>query len=398
MANVINYHYSPEDERWIEGLAVWDKIDRSNNQEKIYISQTPNEIYIKTPNGERKILDITNPDNIKSRSYENIVLKPGEYSFLPNGLHESFDDLEYLLKMIIPEGSLEKFREILGALMFPMNDKPVVLNFILPGGNCRDPGSTTRKDLIKRLKLIFELLQFGMQNFIDFTETGGTYSVQVTKNKWHRRLMIHRKKIFGWDIKYIFKNWYCVDELNNNTNQRLVMLSNDKYRGCIHKRRLLNKCSEDGLARQFRYDTFIEEYIRQIKPKPVFKYFGVSPIRVVKCNAMLPTIVSFTHDTPLATLKKFKVFTFQLKIANNYFKKKFFDGIRILSDKLHRWVLNGIILKRRKSARENIGFIKSILADPPGNKADSLVEEIQPPRMYFISPNCASRSTAQLDG
>jgi hypothetical protein len=396
MANVINYHYSPKDERWVEGLAVLDRVDREQNQEKVYVLPNPNEINIKLPNGERKIMDITKPNQLRNRSYQNIVLKPGEYSFAPDGLHESFDDLEYWLGMVFPKSSLSKLREILGELIYPSDNRTIIINFVLTGKTEKE-----YRILKNQIKLILGLFPFDTQNIVDnVTHTIGTIKTELYKTKgrirrwvpgqgrvWETGIITRRKYQYLWDINYKFKDWYRINELNHNTHQRLVMLNNEYYSGYGYRRRKLNNCSADTLAREFEYDTFIAEYIKQIKPKKqVLKHYGVDPIKIVRCNTVFPTMISYTYNEPLDKIKLkdekhrklFKVFQLKTETSHNFEQHTFVTNIHELTDKLHRWVLNGIIMKRNKVDREDIGLINVVLdrTNPDSDKVEQ--------KMYFM--------------
>lgn len=382
MANIINYHYSPKDERWVTGLAVLDKVDREQNKEKIYVIPNPNLIYVKLTNGFRGILDITG--KIKKSSYQDIVLKPGEYSFNPNNLHESFDDLEYWLSTVFPKGSLSKLREILGELIFPTDNRNIIINFVLTEKNDNKKLFNVLK---KQIKLILGFFPFDMQNVVDnVTKTTAhvkteTYRTKGRIRRWipgqgrvYESGMVTRIRYnYSWDINYTLKDWYRVSEPNNSTNQRFIVLNNEHHTGYGYRRRRLNNCPADTLARQFEHDTFIDEYIRQIKPKKyVLKYYGVDPIRIVKCKTTFPTIISYTYNEPLDKIKikeeknrqLFRVFQLKAELSHNFDKNQFATNMHELTDKLHRWVLNGIIIRRNKAEREDIGLVNIILDKP----------------------------------
>jgi hypothetical protein len=149
--------------------------------------------------------------------------------------------------------------------------------------------------------------------------------------------------------------------------------------------------SADKLTRSFEFDTFLHEYIKQIRPKKVvYKYYGVDPIRVVKCPMIFPMIVSFTYNEPLEhinlknknkTKQLFKLTQVRCRLADNFAgKNKFMRAIDDLVPDIYHWILNGIITQRNRSKRESIGFIDAVL----GKSIEHSEEES---KMYFMTPN-----------
>lgn len=355
--NVINYSYSTVDSMWLEGLNILDENNRQNNWEhELVILPLNTCVYVKLPSGERKILDITRP-SLKDRRYESIVTIPGEYSYSPEP--ENFDDLENLLKSIMPASSMEKFREILGTLIFLPKDKILVLNFVLSGS----VNFTIIKNLIKYILRYFPG-GMKMDNILQVSKTMGIQTIDFT----HQDKEI---RVYKWNIEYILRKWYRETEQFNSSEPRILLLNNE-YTECKYLNTRLNKLwSSDDLARDFEYDTFIINYELQVKPyKYIFKCYGVNPIKIVKCESTFPTMISFTYNSPLekinltnsstSTRNKFKVF--QLKVgSDSVSQKEFIEELDKLKDKLHRWVLSGVIIKREKGSMENIGFIDTVL-------------------------------------
>lgn len=424
--SIVNYSYNYQTLLWEPCLPALIQFDREEmDATKEYISLNPHEFNVRTPSGPC-IINMRLSGKLMIRGYNTIAGNPGEYFFDPK--LTKFTAIEYWLRKIFPTPHcLQKFRDILGEIMYPLVNKRLegenssfnVINFIVTSSQTKS---------IMTQKCLRELIKIMMPTAVT---DGGTSMDRVRRRYVRRRhggIPVQRverpqpirrdipgepvftidnfEKITNtlWTMYGERRRWrrrhYGYWRRMNARNERRRRVGKQEAKPAVkidyglttrfikreEKRlsatRFINV--KESYANQLNYTEFFKSYVKNIRPKKVVtEQYGVNPIRVVHKKMKLPSFICFSYSGPI-NLKQLgemrqiaNVMTVECRADEEMTQRSFEKDAKELRHLLQNWVIHGILDRLNRVQHESIGLIDIIL------EREDVVEP-KPQRMYFM--------------
>ena len=369
------YTYNHEKELWVPTMQL------ANTHDDDVVALNPHEFNVRIPWRGPCIINMGMNGKVYPRTIDNIVYNYGEYYYDPT--QTNFKPVEVWLQKLFPTSSLQKFRDIVGEIVYPLinpqhaKNKSILVNFIITS-------NATQKQEIMIQKAIIDIIElmFPSGTFLDFYNITDSktplYEMwrlrrQRRRYYWRQRVRIMRRNRNGIlpplpplpkielpppSVDYKFKQSYVSFELQNFTNTRFITIDNN-------------------LAKKVKYDEFFKAYITQIHPKKTVK--EIYSTKTVTKPLKLPVFMCFTKQTPIdyTTLGKMKsaitVLTVECAPITEFITKNSNEMRNIFQN----WIIQGIIDRTKRHYREDIGFINAILGEEE-------VSKVPEQKMYFM--------------
>jgi len=327
------------------------------------ISFNPHEFNVRVPSYTYpQIINFKMNGKLYPRQQNSIIGDPVEYYYNPEDTN--FKEVENLLKNIfVTPASLQKFRDILGEIVYPQinsNHENIKINMI----NFVNLGNKTQSK--KSKKLICQLINLIINDkkITHINDVIEKHTI-IDKTFWAKLRYYYRRRRQGFQAVRPEKTYETI--IDYRIKKTYILYENTQ----LTSTRFISTTDIEGLD----YEKLFNSYVRHIQPKKIINEKNVQKY------FRLPTILCFTNQQPMPRTYKLKNKTVFMTVeccAQKNCNKELNINIINLRDQLQNWIIQGIIQRIKRNETENIGFINAVLG-----KEEKYVEE---PKFHFMTP------------